>query len=134
MAIGTLYVEVPPPVFIPTGTLLGTMHLTSYRGRAIPTGPFDVRLNTELLSLDTPLRFYDVLSVITGDHIGFGFLAPVPAEVLTSGLIFRYTARLTQPELVYRSPEFCVYHAVNCATVVTRPILDTRISDLLFAI
>lgn len=133
MAIGTLYVDVPPPVFIPTKTLLGTMYLTSYKGRAIPKGPFEVRLTPELVGLDTPVKFYDVLSQ-KGDHLGYGFLCPVPAEVLISGLIFKYSARMISPELVYRSSEFCVYHAVNSATVITRPIVTQKISDLLFAI
>lgn len=133
MPLGTLYVDVPPPVFIATSTLLGQMYLTSYRGKAIPKGDFDVRRTPELVGLDTPVRFYDVLDT-HGDQTGYGFLCQVPAEVLFSGLIFRYSARRATPELVFRSSEFCVYHAVNSATIVTRPVVVQAISDLLLAI
>lgn len=133
MAIGTLYIDVPPPVFITTSTLLGPMYLTSYRGRAIPRGEFEVRRTPELVGLDTPVTFYDVLDM-RGEHTGYGFTCPVPAEVLASGLIFRYSARMITPELVFRSTEFCVYHAVNSATVITRPVIANPISELLLAI
>lgn len=133
MAIGTLYVDVPPPVFITIGTLLGPMYLTAYRGKGIPKGDFEVRRTPELVGLDTPVKFYDVLDM-RGEHTGYGFTCPVPADILLSGLIFRYSARMVTPELVFRSQEFCVYHAVNSATVVTRPVVVQSISDLLLAI
>ena len=133
MAIGRLHVDVPPPVFITTSTLLGTMYITAHRGKAIMRGEFEVRRTPELVGLDTPVKFYDVIDA-GGEHTGYGFVGPVPAEVLTSGLIFRYSSRLITPELAFRSTEFCVYHATNSATVITRPVLAQPIADLLVAI
>lgn len=137
MPIGTLYVDIPRQVFIPVQTILGTMQVLPTKDTVIKKGDFDVSINPALIGLSTPVKFYDLFRIDLSNRIGFGFLGPVAPEVLDFGIIFRYrNARLTDkpPTVIYRSSDFCVYHSLNLATIVTIPQTLKEIDDLLRAI
>ena len=137
MPIGTLYVDIAHQAFLPVRTILGTMYVVPAKDRTIRKGDFEVRKNSELESLSTPVKFYDMFSGDVKHRSGYGFLGPVTPEVLDFGLIFRYrNPRATDkpPTLLYRSQDFCVYHTVNGATVVTIPRTINEIEELLLAI
>ena len=136
MPIGTLYVDVTKQVFVPVQTLLGLMHVVPTRELLkLPKGGFEVRLNPNLSGLSTPVKYYDLIRKDSDNSVGFGFLGPGATEVLDFGLIYRYSRRVDKvPVMVYRSKNFCVYHATNSATIITLPSTLPAIEDLLLAI
>ena len=132
MAIGYLYVDVVRS-FIPVDSILGKIYVAPLVGAALKAGPFEVSLNIALVGLTLPVKFYDVAT--HGGQRGIGFVGAVEPEVLDFGLVYRYSRRIDKaPSLVYRSQEFCVYHAVNSATVITRPETLREIAELMLAI
>jgi hypothetical protein len=106
--------------------------------RSIPVGAFDVKLLEGLASLDLPIKLYSVIpcrAQAESEPIGFGFIGPFEPEFLEFGLMFKYSNKSNRtPGLVYKSPEFSIYHAVNTATVITIPRTVSQIEELLTAI
>lgn len=139
MPIGRLYLPVSKGNILPVSTILGSMFLMpDGMHQEIPAGSFDVRLSEELVSLNLPIKFYDILPPKARSSVsrtGFGFIGPVPPTQMGFGLLFTYSRRTDRvPSLVYRSKEFSVYHAVNTATLITLPRTVPRIEELLTAI
>lgn len=139
MPIGKLYLPVSKGSILPVETILGTMFvMTDGRHQKIPAGDFDVRLSEELVSLNLPIKFYDILPPKASSSVsrtGFGFIGPVPPVQMGFGLLFTYSRRSDRvPSLVYRSKEFSVYHAINTATLITIPRTVPQIEELLTAI
>ena len=139
MPIGRLYLPVARGSIIPVTTLLGTMFITpDGTNQEVPEGEFDVSVSEELSVLNIPIKFYNILppkASINTRRMGFGFIGPVEPTHLEFGLMWSYSGRTNRvPNLVYRSREFSVYHAVNTATLITLPRTVSQIEDLLIAI
>ena len=139
MPIGRLYIPVAKGSIFPVSTLLGMMYIVpDGHHNEIPAGEFDVTLSEELASLNIPIKFYNVVppkSSSTAKRRGFGFIGPVVPKHLEFGLLFSYSNRTDRiPNLIYRSKEFSVYHAVNTATLITLPRTVPRIEELLVAL
>lgn len=132
MSLGNLHVTVSRS-FIPVDTPVGRVFVAALLGSMVPSGPFGLSITSALMGLTLPVKFYDVQAF--GGKKGLGFVGPVEPEVLDFGLVYRYSRRSDKaPSLVYRSSEFCVYHAVNSATIITRPETLREISELMLAI
>jgi hypothetical protein len=134
-SIGVLHVDLDKQVFIPVKTILGLMFVLPRKDHKLNKGAFNVSLNKDLDHLTTPVRYY-LLHLENNNDVsfsGYGFLGPVPPEVLDNGLIYKYAGNRDRiPKLMYSSPEFCVYHAVNEATLISVPRIPNPIEDLLF--
>lgn len=139
MPIGRLYIPVARGDIRPVSTILGSMFVIPDGAHlSIPAGDFDVRVTEELCSLNIPIKIYDLLPSKASSRVcrtGFGFIGPVPPELLSYGLLFRYSGKHDRvPSIVYRSKEFSIYHAVNTATLITLPRTVPQIEELLTAI
>lgn len=139
MPIGRLYLPVEHGSIRPVTTLLGIMYIIPDGGhQEVPAGDFDVSLSEELSVLDIPIKFYNILPSKASSstrRMGFGFIGPVSPSNLEFGLMWSYSGRTSRvPNLIYRSREFSVYHAVNTATLITLPRTVPQIEELLIAI
>lgn len=135
MPIGTLYFDLTKQVFIPVKTLLGDMIVIPAKGQIIRRGGFDVQLTPALVGINTPVKYYDILSKDSSVPVGYGFHCAIDPEILDYGLIYRYGRRVDKPpDLIHRSAGFYIYHAVNSATIITIPSTISEIEDLLLAI